>query len=126
MIFYSFIGGIMDCVFVRGLKVATTIGVYSWEKDIKQTLIFDIDMGTDIRAAASGDAIDLTVDYSTVSESVTHLVQEGRFELIETVAEQAAELIIKNFPVKYVEITLQKPGAVRTADTVGVKIRREA
>lgn len=116
----------MDSVFVRGLKVATTIGVYSWEKDIKQTLIFDIEMGTDIRAAASNDAIDLTVDYSAVSENVTRFVQEGRFELIETVAEQAAALILKDFPVKYVEICLQKPGAVRTAETVGVKIRREA
>lgn len=115
----------MDIVFIQQLAVKTTIGVYDWEKKIKQQLLFDIEMSCDISNAASSDDIDNTVDYAVVSDTITQYVEQHQFELIETVAEKTAEIILSKFAVTRVAITLQKPGAVKNAQSVGVKIVRQ-
>lgn len=114
----------MDKVFVKGLKIETTIGVYEWEKSIKQTLVFDLTFFTDIRAAAEHDDIEQTLDYAAISARVIEYVQSNQFELIEAVAERVCALILNEYAVNQVALCLSKPGAVPEADTVGVEIVR--
>lgn len=113
-----------DSVLIQQLAVKTTIGVYEWEKKIKQTLLFDITMLHDTMAAAKSDHIDDALDYFEVSKQVTEYVQDHSFELIETVANRVAELILSQFNVSQVSIKLLKPGAVENAASVGVAITR--
>jgi len=114
----------MDKVFIQGLKIDTTIGVYDWEKSIKQTLVFDLTLYTDIRAAAGQDDIQLTPDYAAISQRLIEFVQSTRFELIESVAEAVCQLLLSEYLLPKVTLRLCKPGAVAEADTVGVEITR--
>lgn len=114
-----------DSVLIQQLSVKTTIGVYEWEKKIKQTLLFDITMLHDTMAAAKSDNINDALDYFEVSKAVTEYVQGNAFELIETVANRVAELILTQFNVSEVAIKLLKPGAVENAASVGVSITRK-
>lgn len=114
----------MDIVFVNKLQIDTVIGVYEWEKSIKQTLVIDLQLATDIRTAAAGDDLAHTIDYAVVCEKVQQLVQAKPLELIETVAENIANLLLTEFPAKAVLVRVGKPSAVKAAATVGVEIRR--
>ena len=114
-----------DSVLIQQLAVKTTIGVYEWEKKIKQTLLFDITMLHDTMDAAKSDNINDALDYFEVSKAVTEYVEGNAFELIETVANRVAELILNQFNVAEVAIKLLKPGAVENAASVGVSITRK-
>lgn len=114
----------MDKVFIRGLEVLSTIGVYEWEKGIRQKLCFDLEMGFDNRPAAAGDDIMLALDYATLSQKVSEYASSKVVELVETMAEQVAHLILTDFRVQWVKVTLTKPGAVPNAAGVGVEILR--
>lgn len=116
----------MDKVFVQGLEVLTTIGVYEWEKGIRQKIRFDLEMGCDTRAAARGDDIDQALDYASLSKKVSSYAEQNHVELVETMAEHIAQLILTEFPVKSVRVRLTKPGAVPNAAGVGVEIERFA
>ena len=115
-----------DIVFIEALKVDSVIGVYDWEKSIQQTLHFDVEMRTDIRAAAEVDDLSKTVDYAVVSEDIVKLAKENQAELIETVAEKVAERILTHYAVNSVQISLRKLGAVASTQSVGVRIERDA
>ncbi|MGL5949205.1 MAG: dihydroneopterin aldolase [Aeromonas sp.] len=115
----------MDKVFIQKLSVLATIGVYAWEKEIKQRLEFDLEMGFDNRPAAANDAIDLALDYSDVAKRVTAHVAHTVVELVETLAEQVAALILQDQRVAYVTVRLSKPTAVANAAAVGVEITRQ-
>ncbi len=114
----------MDCIFVKQLAMTTTIGVYDWEKEIKQSLFLDIEMFGDFSQAGASDMLDDTIDYAAVSSRITSFVEQNSFELIEKVAEAVAELILTEFKPAKVHLTLQKPGAVANAQSVGVAITR--
>jgi dihydroneopterin aldolase len=114
----------MDIVFIEMLKVDAIIGVYDWERDIKQTLVFDIKMGFDISRAASTDDISCALDYSEVSKRITEYVQSSCFNLIETLAENCAVIILKDFNALGCHICVRKLGAVANAQSVGVMIER--
>lgn len=114
----------MDCIFVKQLTVSTTIGVYDWEKEIKQQLLIDLQMFGDFSLAGVSDALNDTIDYAEVSSRITGFVEQNSFELIEKVAEAVANIILDEFKAVKVHITLQKPGAVPNAQTVGVSIER--
>ncbi len=114
----------MDIVYFRGLKVATLIGIYDWERQQKQTLIFDIEMGTDIRQAAGSDDIKHALDYKSISDRVIEFVGQSEFYLVERLIEQVAELIQKEFSVPWVRINLNKKGAIGPEIDVGVSITR--
>ncbi|MFD1009374.1 dihydroneopterin aldolase [Oceanisphaera ostreae] len=116
----------MDKVFVQGLEVLTTIGVYEWEKGIQQKLRFDLEMGHDNVPAAQNDDINKALDYATLSQLVTEYAEQHQFELVETMAERVAELILTRFAVKSVKVRLTKPTAVANASGVGVEIERFA
>lgn len=115
-----------DTVFIRDLRVETVVGIFDWERRIKQTVALDLDMSTDIRRAARSDRIEDTLDYKTVAKRITQFVCAAQFQLVETLAEQIATLIIKEFQVTHVKVTLHKPGAVSGSKSVGVIIERDA
>ncbi len=115
---------IMDIVFVRQLEVNTVIGVFDWEREIKQKLVFDLELGTDISSAAKSDDLKDTLDYKAISHAVYNFVENSEYQLVETVAEKVASLILNEFPVKWLKLTLDKPGAVSIAKSVGVQIER--
>lgn len=114
----------MDKVFIEQLAVITTIGVYDWEQTIKQKLVLDIEMAHDNRAAGKSDDVNDALDYASVSQAVIDHIENGRFLLVERVAEEVAELIMNRFNVPWVKIRLTKPGAVAQAGGVGVIIER--
>ncbi len=114
----------MDIVYLRDLKTDCVIGIYDWERRIRQTLYIDIDMATDIRKAAVSDHIRDTLDYKAVSKRIQQFVGESSFQLVETLAEKIADIILKEFPVPWVRVRINKKGAVRNAGAVGVVIER--
>ncbi|WP_105167097.1 dihydroneopterin aldolase [Pseudoalteromonas sp. T1lg23B] len=114
----------MDKVYISQLHVETIIGVYDFEKESKQSLYFDIEMLTDISAAAQSDDINFAVDYAKVSERVIAHTTAQPVELLETLLEQLAALILAEFNVQQVTIKVSKPAAVAAAQTVGVEITR--
>ena len=114
----------MDRVFIRELRVDTVIGVYDWERLIRQTVVLDLEMATDNRRAAASDQVEDALDYASVSERLIAFIEDSEFQLIETLAEQAAELVLKEFSVPWLRLRLSKPGAVSAARDVGVLIER--
>ena len=115
----------MDTIFLRDLRVETIVGIRDWERKIRQTVSINLEMGTDIRRAAASDSIDDTLDYKLVAKRVQQFVVDSSFQLVETLAERIAEVVLNDFDVLWVEVRVSKPGAIRGARDVGVKIRRE-
>lgn len=114
----------MDIIFIRDLRIDTVIGIYDWERSIKQTISLDLEMATDIRKAAATDHIDDTLNYKAVAKRVIAYVEQSRFQLVETMAERVAELVQEEFAVPWLRLTLNKGGAVRGAKGVGIIIER--
>lgn len=114
----------MDLVFLRGLRIETVIGIYDWEKAIRQPVVLDLEMGADVARAAATDRIEDTLDYKAVAKRLKQFVGEGRFELVETLAERCAEIVREEFGVPWVRLTVNKAGAVTDAEGVGVIIER--
>jgi dihydroneopterin aldolase len=114
----------MDRVFVEDLKVQTVIGIFDWEREIKQTVSLDLEMEFDIRAAAASDAIEDTLDYKSVSKRLIQFIQTSEFQLVEALAERCAAIVLDEFPVSWLRLKLGKPGAVRGSTAVGVIIER--
>lgn len=113
-----------DRVFIEQLEVITTIGVYDWEQEIKQKLVLDIEMAHNNQPAGNSDNVEDALDYFSVSQAVLAHIQNGRFLLVERVAEEVAALIMNQFNVPWLRIKLRKPGAVPQARSVGVVIER--
>ncbi len=114
----------MDIVFIQGLKIDCVIGIYDWERKIRQDITLDIEMSTDIKVASETDHIDQTLDYKAVSKRLIEFVQGSEFQLVETLAEKITQIIIKEFGVEKVKLTLNKGEAVTGANGVGVIIER--
>lgn len=113
-----------DIIFVRELRIPARIGIYAWEQAIRQTVSFDLEMAADIRRAAASDAVADTLDYKAVAKRLLDFVAANRFDLVETLAERAAELLLREFGIGWLRLTVSKPGAVRGARDVGVTIER--
>ena len=114
----------MDRIFVTDLRVDAIVGIWDWERAMTQSVSIDLEMAWDIRPAAAQDDIDRTLDYRAVAKRVAAFVEESRFRLIETMAEQIAELIRQEFGVSWLKVSIHKPSAVRGARDVGVRIER--
>lgn len=114
----------MDIIFLHDLTIETIIGIYDWERKEKQSIILDLDMAADIRAAASTDAITDTLDYKSVAKRLIDFVGNSEFQLVETLAERIAEIVLNEFDVRWVRLRVNKKGAVRYAGDVGVIIER--
>lgn len=114
----------MDIIYLKELKIETIIGIYGWERQIKQAIVINLEMATDIRPAARADSIEATLNYKAVAKRLVNFVSHSEFQLIETLAERVAEIVLSEFNVKWVRLQLSKPGAVRGAKDVGVIIER--
>ena len=114
----------MDYVFIEALEIETTIGIYDWERKIRQKIVLDIEMAFDNRKPAATDHIEDTLDYKAVSKRLIKFVGESEFGLVETLAERCCEIILGEFAVSNVKLKLSKPGAVTGARAVGVILER--
>ncbi|MBN8412307.1 dihydroneopterin aldolase [Halomonas denitrificans] len=114
----------MDQVLIEGLELDTVIGVYDWERSITQRLIVDLTLATDIRAAAADDDLSKTLDYDAISRRIGVFASEHDFQLVETFAERLASLLMQEYGISWLRMTLRKPGAVANAASVGVRIER--
>lgn len=116
----------MDIVFLRDLKIETIIGIFDWEREIKQTVTLDLEMAADVALAAKSDSIEATLDYKAVAKRLIEFVGHSEYKLVETLAERVAEIVLNEFNVPWVRLRVNKPGAVRYAGDVGVIIERGA
>ena len=114
----------MDIVFLRDLRIETVIGIYDWEREIKQTVVLDLEMASDVRKAAASERIEDALNYKAVAKRMIQFVGESRFQLVETLAERCAEIILSEFGVPWVRLSVNKIGAVTGARDVGVLIER--
>ena len=114
----------MDIIYLRELRVETVIGIYEWERRIRQPVIVDIQMAVDIRRAAVTDNIDDTLNYKAVAKRVIAFIEDSEFQLVETLAERVAEIVMNEFHVPWLRLEVNKKGAVRRARDVGVIIER--
>ena len=114
----------MDIIYIRDLEIETTIGIYDWEREIKQTVNLNVEMAHDIRKAAETDDIEFTLNYKSVAKRLIAFIEGSEFLLVETMAEQCAQIIRSEFSVPWVKLEVAKPGAVRGSKAVGVIIER--
>jgi len=114
----------VDSIFIHALKTEAIIGIFDWERQVKQTVIVDIEIGSDNRKAARTDSIDDTLNYKRVAKRVLAFIEASQFHLVETLAEHIAMLILEEFAVSWTRLTLSKPGALRSSRDVGVAIER--
>lgn len=114
----------MDKVFIEGLEIETVIGVYDWERRIRQPLVLDLELSFDNRRPAASDDIADTLDYKAISKRLVQFVSASSFQLVETLAERCAQIVLDEFDVRRVRLKVSKPGAVRGAKAVGVAIER--
>ncbi len=121
----GFIGDInMDKIFINDLQVETVIGIFDWEREIKQTISINLEMEFDISKAAQSDDINDSLDYKKVSKRIISLCEKADSYLVENLIEKIAQVVLKEFPVSKVTVSLEKPGALRGSKSVGIKITR--
>ena len=115
-----------DRVFIEDLQIQTVIGIYDWEREIKQTVSLDLEMAFPIVAAAASDQIEDALDYKAVAKKLIALVEKSEFQLVESLAERCAGIVLDEFEVSWLRLKISKPGAVRGSSAVGVIIERSA
>jgi len=113
-----------DTIFLYDLRIETIVGIWEWERRIRQTVSIDLEMGADIAKAAATDSIEDTLNYKEVAKRVQQFVGDSKFQLVETMAEKIAEIILDEFDIPWVDVRVNKPGAIRGSRDVGVRIRR--
>lgn len=114
----------MDIIFLRGLQIETIVGIFDWERVTRRPVVLDLEMSTDNRKAAASDSIEDALDYAEVSRRVISFVEGSSFFLVETLAERICEIILQEFNVSWVRLSLNKKGAIQGASDVGVIIER--
>lgn len=114
----------MDIVYIRELEVRTIIGIFDWEREQRQVVSLDLEMGSDIATAAASDTIENALDYKAVAKRLIDFIEKSEFFLVETLAERVADIVVNEFNVPWVKLRLGKPGAVTGSKDVGVIIER--
>ena len=114
----------MDIIYLHDLRIEAVIGLWEWERKIRQTVAIDLEMSADIRKAAATDSVDDTLNYKLVAKRLQQYVGESSFQLVETLAEKIAGIVLDEFDVAWVRVKVNKPGAIRGARDVGVIIER--
>lgn len=114
----------MDKIFIHALKTEAIIGIFDWERQVKQTVLVDLELAVDIRKAARSDSIDDTLNYKRIAKRVLAFVEASSYHLVETLSENIAMLILGEFQVAGVRVVLSKPGAVRSSKDVGIIVER--
>lgn len=114
----------MDIVYIRNLQVETIIGIFDWEREVKQVISLDLEMATDIRRAAETDDIAYALNYKSVSKRLISFITQSQHQLVETLAEDIAAIVRNEFDVPWLRLRLSKPGALRGSQDVGIIIER--
>lgn len=114
----------MDRVFINDLRIPTVIGIFDWERAVRQTVSLDLEMSCDVAGASRSDDIDDALDYKAVAKRLIQFVGESEFQLVETLAERCAAIVLEEFGVDWLRLRIAKPGAVRGSREVGVIIER--
>jgi len=114
----------LDRIFLRGLTTECIIGFIDWERRVKQTVTLDIELPVNCRRAAESDEVADTLDYKKVAKRVLAFVEASEFKLVETLAHRLALVLLEEFALEWVRISLNKPGAIRHSRDVGVVIER--
>ena len=114
----------MDLVYIKNLRIETIIGIYDWEREVKQVVSMDLEMAADIKMAARTDNIGYALNYKSISKRIIKFVQEQKFKLIESMAEEVAQIVLIEFSVPWVRLRISKPGALRGSEDVGIIIER--
>src|ERR1700748_654854 len=115
----------MDKIFIHALKTEAIIGIFDWERQVKQTVVIDIEISADIAKAALSDSIHDTLNYKRIAKRVLAFVEQSKFHLVETLAEGIAMLLLEDFGIDWISISLSKPGAIRSSRDVGVMLERD-
>ena len=116
----------MDKIFLHQLEAKCIIGIFAWERKVRQRILVDLEFPANIRKAAKNDRIRDAVDYKNIAKRTLRYVSESRFQLIETLAEKLAAVLLKEFRLKQVLVRVSKPGALRHSKNVGIEILRKA
>ena len=116
----------MDKIFLSALKVDCIVGIWEWERRVRQTVIIDLEMRADVRRAAQSDDIAGTIDYKKVTKRVLAFVGDSQYQLVETLTENIARVVVTEFSVPWVRVRLNKQGAIRNARDVGIEIERSS
>ena len=114
----------MDIIYINDLRIETVIGIFDWERKIKQTVVLDVEMAADCRKAAKTDSVEDTLNYKSVAKRLLEFVGNSEYQLVETLAERSAEVVMNEFHVSWVKLRVNKRGALRGASDVGVIIER--
>lgn len=116
----------MDKIFLRELEIDAVIGIWEWERRIKQKVSIDLDMAVDARSASGADQVDGTLNYRDVAKHLIDFVGSSQFELVESLAEAVARIVVVEFRVPWTRVSVAKPGAIARSRTVGIVIERTA
>lgn len=114
----------VDHIFLRGLAIETTIGFFEWERHVKQTVVIDLELPVDCARAAATDSVEDTTDYKAIAKRTIAYVGAAEFKLVETLAHKLAMLLLEEFDLPWIRLSLNKPGAIRGSRDVGVQIER--
>ena len=114
----------MDKVFIKNLEVETVIGIYDWEREVRQLISISLEVNFDLEKAGKKDNIEDSLNYKKISKSVIQLAESSKSKLIENLAQKIADTILTEFPISRIVVTLEKPGALRGSKSVGVTIER--
>jgi dihydroneopterin aldolase len=114
----------MDRIFLEDLRIEAVIGIWEWERRVRQPLSLDLEMATDVRRAAASDRIEDALDYKGIAKHLIQVVEESQFRLVETLAETLAKIVVTEFGVDWLKLSVSKPGAIEGSRNVGVCIER--
>ena len=114
----------MGIVYIRDLRIETIIGIYDWEREVKQTVSLNLEVAHDIRRAAKTDDIQYALNYKSIAKRLIDFVEQSEFMLVESMAEEVARIVLKEFSVPWLRLRVSKPGALRSSEDVGVLIER--
>ncbi|SMN11248.1 Dihydroneopterin aldolase [uncultured Candidatus Thioglobus sp.] len=118
-------GHTMDIIYIDNLRAETIIGIYDWERKTKQIVSLDLQIGTDILQASAKDSIDDTINYKSVAERISAFIEASNFELLETLAEEIAKILLKEFNMPWLKLRIKKLQVLKNVSAVGVIIERQ-
>jgi dihydroneopterin aldolase len=114
----------LDKIFLEDLRIEAVIGIWEWERRVRQTVSLDLEMATDVQTAAASDEIADALDYKGIAKHLIGIVEQSQFKLVETLAETLARIVITEFGVAWLRLSVSKPGAIEGSRNVGVVIER--
>ena len=114
----------MDRIYLEDLRVEAVIGIWEWERRVRQTVSLDLEMATDVRRAAATDDIEDALNYRSIAKRLSETVESSQFKLVETLAETLARIVVTEFGVPWLKLSVSKPGAIQGSRNVGIVIER--